>query len=49
LDNPKKAVNLLIATENNIIDKLTSELIELNTKRKDIEEIIIKNLDFSKI
>ena len=49
IGDPKKAVNLLIATENNIIDKLTSELIELNTKRKDIEENIIKNLDFSKM
>jgi len=49
IGDPKKAVNLLIATENDIIDKLTSELIELNTKRKDIEENIIKNLDFSKM
>jgi single-stranded-DNA-specific exonuclease len=31
------------------VDKLISELIELNKKRKDIEENIIKSLDFSKI
>lgn len=49
IGNPNKAVNLLIATENDIVDKLISELIELNKKRKDIEENIIKSLDFSKI
>ena len=49
IGNPNKAVNLLIATENDLIDKLISELIELNKKRKVIEENIIKSLDFSKI
>ena len=49
IGNPNKAVNLLIATENDLIDKLISELIELNNKRKNIEENIIKNLDFSRI
>ena len=49
IGNPNKAVNLLIATENDLIDKLISELIELNKKRKNIEENIIKSLDFSKI
>ena len=49
IGNPKKAVNLLIASKNDIVDRLISELIELNKKRKDIEENIIKNLDFSKI
>ena len=49
IGNPNKAVNLLIATENELIDKLISELIELNNKRKNIEEDIIKNLDFSRI
>jgi len=49
IGNPNKAVNLLIASENDIIDKLIRELIELNEKRKNIEENIIKNLDFSKI
>ena len=49
IGNPNKAVNLLIATENKLVDKLISELIELNKKRKNIEENIIKNLDFSKI
>jgi len=49
IGNPNKAVNLLIASKNDIVDKLISELIILNTKRKDIEENIIKSLDFSKI
>ena len=49
IGNPNKAVNLLIATENKLVDKLISELIELNKKRKNIEENIIKSLDFSKI
>lgn len=49
IGNPNKAVNLLIATDNDLVDKLISELIELNKKRKDIEENIIKSLDFSKI
>ena len=49
IGNPNKAVNLFIASENDIVDKLISELIILNTKRKDIEENIIKSLDFSKI
>ena len=49
IGNPNKAVNLLIATENDLIDKLIRELIELNKKRKVIEENIIKSLDFSKI
>ena len=49
IGNPNKAVNLLIANKNDIVDKLISELIILNTKRKDIEENIIKSLDFSKI
>ena len=49
IGNPNKAVNLLIATENKLVDKLISELIELNKKRKVIEENIIKSLDFSKI
>ena len=49
IGNPNKAVNLLIATENDFVDKLISELIELNKKRKDIEENIINSLDFSKI
>ena len=49
IGNPKKAVNLLIASENDIVDRLISELIELNKKRKNIEENIIKNLDFSKL
>jgi len=49
IGNPNKAVNLLIATENDLVDKLISDLIELNKKRKDIEENIIKSLDFSKI
>jgi len=49
IGDPNKAVNLLIATENELIDKLISELIELNNKRKNIEENIIKNLDFSRI
>ena len=49
IGNPNKAVNLLITSKNNIVDKLISELIILNTKRKDIEENIIKSLDFSKI
>ena len=49
IGNPNKAVNLLITTENKLVDKLISELIELNKKRKDIEENIIKSLDFSKI
>ena len=49
IGNPNKAVNLLIATENKLVDKLISELIELNKKRKNIEENIIKNLDFSKL
>ena len=49
IGNPNKAVNLLIATENELIDKLISELIKLNNKRKNIEEDIIKNLDFSRI
>ena len=49
IGNPNKAVNLLIATENDLVDKLIRELIELNKKRKDIEENIIKSLDFSKI
>lgn len=49
IGNPNKAVNLLTATENDLVDKLIRELIELNKKRKDIEENIIKSLDFSKI
>ena len=49
IGNPNKAVNLLIASENELIDKSINELIELNNKRKDIEENIIKNLDFSRI
>ena len=49
IGNPNKAVNLLIASKNDIVDKLISELIILNAKRKDIEENIIKSLDFSKI
>jgi len=49
IGNPNKAVNLLIASENELIDKLINELIKLNNKRKDIEENIIKNLDFSRI
>ena len=49
IGNPNKAVKLLIATEIKLIDKLISELIELNEKRKKIEENIIKNLDFSKL
>ena len=49
IGNPNKAVNLLIATDNDLVDKLISELIELNKKRKVIEENIIKSLDFSKI
>ena len=49
IGNPNKAVNLLITTENKLVDKLISELIELNKKRKVIEENIIKSLDFSKI
>ena len=49
IGNPIKAVNLLITTMNDLIDKLIGELIELNKKRKDIEENIIKNLDFSNI
>ena len=49
IGNPNKAVNLFIASENDIVDKLISELIILNAKRKDIEENIIKSLDFSKI
>ena len=49
IGNPNKGVNLLIASKNDIIDKLITELIKLNTKRKQIEENIIKSLDFSKI
>jgi len=49
IGNPNKAVNLLIAKEIKLVDKLISELMELNKKRKNIEENIIKNLDFSKI
>jgi len=49
IGNPNKAVNLLIESKNDIVDKLISELIILNKKRKDIEENIIKSLDFSKI
>jgi len=49
IGDPNKAVNLLISTDNKVVDKLISELIALNKKRKDIEENIIKNLDFSEI
>ena len=49
IGNPIKAVNVLIEHNNKVIDKLISELIELNQKRKDIEENIIKDLNFSKI
>ena len=49
IGDPNKAVNLLISTDNKLVDKLISELIALNKKRKDIEENIIKNLDFSEI
>ena len=49
IGNPNKAVNLLATNNDNLVDKLINELIELNKKRKIIEENIIKNLDFSKI
>ena len=49
IGNPNVAVNLLISSEHNIIDKLLSNLIDLNHKRKKIEENIIKDLDLSKI
>jgi len=49
IGNPNKAVNLLITTENELVDKLINEFIVLNNKRKKIEENIIKNLNFSKI
>jgi len=49
IGDPNKAVNLLATNNDNLVDKLINELIELNKKRKIIEENIIKNLDFSKI
>ena len=49
IGNPNKAVNLLISKDTVLIDKLIDELIELNQKRKKIEEKIINNLDLIKL
>ena len=49
IGNPNKAVNLLTSNDFRYIDKLINEFINLNQKRKVIEENIIKDLDFSKI
>ena len=49
IGNPKKAVDLLISKENVVVDKLLTELIHLNNKRKKIEENIFKDLNFSEI
>ena len=49
IGDPNQAVNLLISDEKKLIDKLIDKLIELNKKRKIIEERIINNLDLKKL
>ena len=49
IGNPNKVVNLLTSNDYGYIDELINHLINLNQKRKVIEENIVKNLDFSKI
>ena len=49
IGNPNKAVDLLTSNDFCYIDESINSLINLNVKRKIIEENIIKNLDFSKI
>jgi len=49
IGNPKKAVNLLISKESIVIDNLLIKLIDLNNKRKKIEEKIFNDLNFSQI
>ena len=49
IGDPNKAVDLLTSDESAKIDKLVNYLIELNQKRREIEDNIIKDIDFSKI
>ncbi|WP_440697455.1 single-stranded-DNA-specific exonuclease RecJ [Candidatus Pelagibacter sp. HIMB1709] len=48
IGDPNKAINLLISSDNEVIEKLTNELFFLNEKRKKIEENILKKINFSK-
>ena len=49
LGNSNDATELLSSENKNIITKKSKTLIDLNDKRKKIEAIIIKNIDFNKI
>ena len=49
IGDPNKAVKLLTSTEVSEIDVLINDLIDLNQKRRNIEENIIKDINFSNI
>ena len=49
IGDPNKTVNLLVSNKKDFIEIFVTELINLNHKRKEFEDDIFKNLDFSKL
>ncbi len=49
LGKSKYATELLSSNDNKIISKRSSELIDLNNKRRNIESVILNNINFNKI
>ena len=43
------ATKLLSTNDSNIVDKISTELIDLNNKRKKIESIVLNEIDFQKL